>query len=266
VPDKIFLETYPLYRRFQTSVAATLAELPKPRINMVCPICKSRQTFAMINEHWEGYNYTNYPSGGTAVRAKYVCTHCEKCIRHFFIHIDSSLKSMSKIGQWPAWEIESEPLIEQMLGPHADHYKKGLVCESQSYGIGAFSYYRRIVEEIIDNLLDEIQELMAGDDLTRFKDAMAKARLTTVTQEKIDLVKDLLPTILRPDGMNPLGVLHSALSEGLHAESDDDCLEQAVVVREILVFLVNQVHASKASAKSFTDGMRKLLSKRSKTP
>jgi hypothetical protein len=63
--------------------------------------------------------------------------------------------------------------------------------------------------------------------------------------------------------MNPLGVLHSALSEGLHAESDDKCLEQAAVVREVLVFLVNQVHASKASAKSFTEGMRKLLEKKS---
>jgi hypothetical protein len=263
MPHKVFLETYPLYRKFKTTVPGQMSSLAKPRINMACPACKSSQTFAMTNEYWEGYAYMNFPSNGNTVRAKYLCTHCQKCIREFLIRLSPDLTFMTKVGQWPAWEIESDPLIEQMLGAHADHYKKGLVCESQSYGIGAFSYYRRIVEEIIDSLLDEIQALMAGEDLVRFKEALAKTKNTIVTQEKIDLVKDLLPPILRPDGMNPLGVLHSALSEGLHAESDDKCLEQAAVVREVLVFLVNQVHASKASAKSFTEGMRKLLEKKS---
>ena len=47
------------------------------------------------------------------------------------------------------------------------------------------------------------------------------------------------------------------------AESDEDCLEQAALVREILVFLVSQVAASKAASKGFTDSMRKLLEKKS---
>jgi len=64
---------------------------------------------------------------------------------------------------------------------------------------------------------------------------------TRVTQEKIDLVKDLLPTILRPGGMNPLGVLHSELSEGLHAETDANCLENVSHARDILTFLINQI-------------------------
>ena len=134
----------------------------------------------------------------------------------------------------------------------------------QGYGIGSFGYYRRIVEEIIDGLLDEVSHLLAGEALTQYQEALEKTKQTTVTQEKIDLVKDLLPPILRPEGMNPLATLHSALSEGLHADSDETCLEYAGTCREVLVFLTSQVVASKATGKSFTASMRKLLEKKAK--
>lgn len=217
----------------------------------------------MTNEFWETLKYSNYPVGGLVFRTVYLCIHCENFERVFYVAADGQRKWLMKVGQFPAWEINSNPLIEKLLGKHASHYKKGLICESQSYGIGAYGYYRRIVEETIDELLNEISQLLAGDELGTFSEALAKTKKTTITQEKIDLVKNLLPSILRPDGMNPLSVLHSSLSEGLHAASDEACLEQAVIIREVLVFLVNQVAASKAAAKSFTDNMRKLLEKKS---
>lgn len=194
----------------------------------------------------------------------YICTHCEKFERLFFVKIGGG-KSGSwfmKIGQFPAWEVKGEPNIERLLGEHAGYYKKGLVCESQGYGIGAFGYYRRIVEETIDELLNEIADLISGDDREKYDDALTKTKETIVAAEKIELVKDLLPPILRPEGMNPLSALHSALSQGLHAESDDECLELAEHCREVLVFLVNQVAASNETAKTFTSSMRKLLDKK----
>ena len=96
-----------------------------------------------------------------------------------------------------------------------------------------------------------------------YEAALEKTKSTTVTQEKIELVKDLLPPILRPDGTNPLTALHSALSEGLHAGADEDCLEQAAVVRDILVYFVNQVALTRAASREFTDSMRKLLDRKS---
>lgn len=65
--------------------------------------------------------------------------------------------------------------------------------------------------------------------------------------------------------MNPLGILHSELSEGLHAETDENCLEIAAHVREILTFLVNQVIQSKSSATKFTDSMKAILDKKTIT-
>jgi hypothetical protein len=151
-----------------------------------------------------------------------------------------------------------------MLGSRADYYEKGLISESQSYGIGAYAYYRRIIDEIIDELLDNIAELMADEERERYLEALEKTKKTTVTQDKISLVKDLLPSILRPEGMNPLSILHKVLSEGLHQESDERCIELAMEVREVLVFLVNQIATTKTAGTRFTEGMRKLLDRHKK--
>ena len=263
MPNKEFLEDYPLYRKFKVvNFPETTNQLEKVRLKMSCPVCRSEQTFAMNNDYWENFGYSNFDVDGQVLRAVYLCSHCESFQRYFFFAVDQQREWLMKVGQFPGWEIKGDPLIEKLLGKHAAHFKKGLVCESQSFGVGAYGYYRRIVEEVIDELLDEIAQLMTGEDLTKFSAALEKTKKTIVTQEKIDLVKDLLPPILRPDAMNPLSVLHSSLSEGLHAESDEACLEQAVIIREVLVFLVHQVAASKAASRSFTEGMRKLLEKK----
>ena len=184
--------------------------------------------------------------------------------RYFFIKIHEDREWLMKVGQHPPWEIVPEKNIEKMLDQHADFYKKGLICESQGYGIGAFAYYRRIVEEIIGQLLEDIAELFSGEEQKKYLKALEETKKTVVTQEKIELVQDLLPPILRPEGMNPLSTLHSLLSEGLHADSEEVCMEHAMSVRAVIVFLVNQVAASKAASKDFTQRMRTLLEKKSK--
>jgi hypothetical protein len=92
------------------------------------------------------------------------------------------------------------------------------------------------VENIIGKLLEEISDLIDPDEKTRFVQALEQAKQTTVTKDRIALVKDLLPEILRPGGMNPLSVLHSVLSEGIHDLSDEECVEKAAAIREVLVF------------------------------
>lgn len=151
-----------------------------------------------------------------------------------------------------------------MLGAHKDYLKRGLICELQGYGIGAFAYYRRIVEAVIDKLLDSIPALLSGAELEAYRAALTKTKDTRVTQEKIELVKDMLPAILRPNDTNPLKALHGILSEGLHAQSDEECLKSAVVVRTTLVFLASQVAASAEAGREFSESMKVLLARKTK--
>jgi hypothetical protein len=262
--NKEFLEEYSLFRKLECEIPTTVNHIPRPPINMSCNNCGSVQTFNMINNYSDFTNYSNPPSADQKVRLLYKCQSCKDFTRQFQVYISANLDYIYKFGQYPEWEIKMDKNLQKTLGKHSKTFRKGLVCESQGYGIGAFSYYRRITEEIIDELLDSIVELVETENQTKYKAALEETKKTRVTQEKIDLVKDLLPSILRPSGMNPLGVLHSELSEGLHAETDEECLENASHIKDILTFLINQIIQSKESAKQFTSSMKSLLEKKSK--
>lgn len=280
--NKKFLEEYPLYKKFITTDFynwTSLADLPKPAIHMYCWICDSGQTFNMVNEYYEVDYRQDVNSIGKTLRARYICSACQNSTRLFFIRfsteeisaknedgtdIEETAITLTKVGQDPSWNIEMDNELEKLLDGHAEYYKKGLICESQGYGIGAFAYFRRIVEEIIDQLLGFVEELLEGENKEKYRLALDQVKRTTVAQEKIKLVKDLLPSSLRPEGMNPLSVIHSALSEGLHAENDAECLEYADEIRNSVVFLVNKLIRTKVENKSFTEGMKKLLDKKAK--
>lgn len=256
-----FIEEYPLFRKFKPeSISDDLRDWDKIPINMKCHVCNSFQTFNMTHSYSNEGNWVH----NRVLNLKFLCQACKDFERRFFIYVNNSLDTMYKVGQYPEWEIKMDKNLEKILQSHAPTFRKGLVCESQGYGIGAFAYYRRITENIIDELLDSISNLIEDEHKDKYRIALEKTKNTRVAQEKIDLVKDLLPTILKPNGMNPLGVLHSELSEGVHAESDEACLEVASHIKSILIFLINQIIQSKESAKGFTNSMKSLLEKKSK--
>jgi hypothetical protein len=263
MPNKEFLEEYSLFRKFNTTFPKELSRFSKPAINMHCRNCSSVQTFNMENDYWEFFGYQNAPAADAKIRLLYVCQSCRRFSRQFEVYISPNLDYCYKFGQYPEWEIKMDKNLEKILGKHAKTFRKGLVCESQGYGIGAFAYFRRITEEIIDELLDSISDLIDPEYKEKYSAALEATKRTRVTQEKIDLIKDLLPSILRPNGVNPLGVLHSELSEGLHADTDENCLENASHIKDILTFLINQIITSKEASKQFTSSMKALLEKKS---
>lgn len=262
--SKEFIEEYSLFRKFKPGkIDENLSNWARISINMHCHSCQSTQTFILQGSYQgEGAKSTYISVKNRVLNLKFICGACMRFERQFFVYVNTELDTMYKVGQYPEWEIKMDKNLEKTLGKHAPTFRKGLVCESQGYGIGAFSYYRRITEEIIDELLDAIGDLIDEERKEEYKSALEKTKTTRVTQEKIDLVKGLLPNILKPQGINPLGVLHSELSEGLHAASDEACLENANHIKNILTFLINQIIQSKESAREFTSSMKSLLDKK----
>ena len=263
--DKEFIEEYSLFRKYKsTQNHSNLQDWIKTPINMSCNNCKSMQTFNLTNDFMVDSSRTEINALDRVINLKYVCQYCRIFKRYFYVYVNENANEFYKVGQYPEWEIKMDKNLEKTVNKHSSTFRKGLVCESQGYGIGAFAYYRRISEEIIDELLESITDLIEEENKLKYTQALEKTKNTRVTQEKIDLVKDLLPSILKPNGMNPLGVLHSELSEGLHALTDDACLENANHIKSILTFLINQIIQSKESAKIFTSSMKSILEKKSK--
>lgn len=280
--NKQFLEKYPLYKKYKTNwkfygayerTQLKEGQVPKPAIHMNCSVCASEQTFNMSNEYFEGRMNQNEPIHGKVKEVRYICSSCKKGLYVFLVYFGFNPKKPSeeteiylqKVGQIPAWSIEMDKDLENILGNNSLYYKNGLVCESQGYGIGAHAYYRRIVEDVIDELLESIGEhISPKDELKHYNEAMESVKKTRVAQEKIELVKDLLPTSLQPNGINPLQVIYDELSEGIHYNSDEECLESADAIRVSIAYLVNQVMKKKADHQNFTDSMKKILDKKAK--
>ncbi len=266
MPNKEFLENYPLYKKMIFGPEVFSSRLKPqsfiyPSINMNCPSCNLIQT----------YNIDNYEEGireekSDIFRVKYKCSGCHENIIEFLIRFnlieakDEWYSQVQKIGQFPAWSIETDKELDNILGEYSDYYKKGLTCESQSYGIGAHAYYRRITENIIDELLCSIFDLIEEkENKEKYQEALEKVKKERFTEKKIEIVKNLLPKTLEVEGVNPLKTLHSALSEGLHKQTDEECIKKAEIIRRVLIYLVNQIIKTKNDKSDFKEGLKNLI-------
>jgi hypothetical protein len=75
-------------------------------------------------------------------------------------------------------------------------------------------------------------------------------------------VKDALPQRLWIHGQNPLTLLHNAISNDIHAGTDQDCLEIATSIRAVLTELTARVDEITKE----DEGLRKAVGKLSNRP
>ncbi len=282
MPDAKFLEEYSLYQKFDFDLGKnsslfpiTIVDFPDVNLNMYCPNCNEIRTFRFTHKYIHkkekdvDIKIFKPPPPPTLeendiVNLNYICAYCEKFHRFFAIKMGKGLKTIEKVGQSPAWDINIEKNLKKLLKGYSEYYKKGKTCESQSYGIGAFVYYRRIVEDVIGDLLELIPDLMNGEELKEYQEALEQVRNTKNTADKIALVKDLLPPILKPEQFNPLKTIYNSLSTGIHGKTDEECLDDAESIRTSLVFLVDAISSRRKGQQEYTESMKKILEKQRK--
>ena len=79
-----------------------------------------------------------------------------------------------------------------LLGKERENFLKGRCCENQGLGVGAFTYYRRVVENQKDKIIGEIikvsQKLNVGNvQLKKLNSALSENQFTNA----INLAKDI---------------------------------------------------------------------------
>lgn len=169
----------------------------------------------------------------------YVCRNCNLFIKTFAlsaVYVSESRKwRVFKYGEEPAFGPPIPPRAIKLIGGERDLFLFGRRCENQGMGIGAFVYYRRVIESqknrIFDELIKVIGKINPGDEVLRELEVAKQEPQFTKAIEKI---KHALPQSLFLNGYNPLTLLHSALSEGVHEHNDAECLELANSVRSVL--------------------------------
>lgn len=142
--------------------------------------------------------------------------------------------------------MSTSPVLKRFLRDDFENYRKAIACLSLGYGIAAFAYWRRIVEDNIEELLELVQEdvksTSAGEAI---EGALAELRENSPMKEKIKIANRALPDYLKPDGLNPLGRLYQVLSQGVHRLSEEECSKKARATSQCLEYLVSELTTRK---------------------
>ena len=229
------------------------------------------------SEHCGGPRFFSYRGqallfGGRMVNAflRYACRNCNSSFKTFAVLAESDELETSgkaiKFGELPVFGPPTPSRLVSLVGPDRDAFLKGRRAENQGLGIGAFAYYRRVVENQKNRLLDEIirvAERVRSDASTI--DALNAAKAENQFAKAVALAKDAIPASLLIDGHNPLTLLHSALSEGLHAQTDEECLEVAASVRVILQELTERTASALKDHAELKSALSRLLSRGART-
>ncbi len=176
---------------------------------------------------------------------QYTCSNCAEREKTFALRIAFPLRNDKfgdciKFGEIPTYGPPTPTRLLRLFGEDREIFLKGRRCENQGLGIGAFSYYRRIVESHKNQILDEIIKV-ASKVAPEMVGAFEAAKNENQFLRAIEAVKGVLPQTLLINGHNPLTMLHSALSAGLHEQPDERCLDLAHDVRVVLADLAERI-------------------------
>jgi hypothetical protein len=236
---------------------------PLPDIQLHCPHanCAGPRFFRS-----EGPSVYLDKENWTEAFVHYRCSNCRQQTKIYAIccHKPNEWAVCFKFGEYPAFGPHTPARLLRLIQPDKDLFLQGRRSENHGLGIGAMTYYRRVVEDQKNRIFDEVKKVCQKLN----SDAAAIALLDKAIEENqfakaLEIAKDAIPESLLIDGQNPLALLHSALSEGIHGLSDDECLRLAGDVRVVLTDLSENIaHALKQEAELHQAVTRLLRRKR----
>jgi hypothetical protein len=238
-----------------------LLEIPDLRLHCAAPDC-------------DGVRFFTSPGPSPAVQLSkttqhfttFICNNCGNSPKTYAYQVtltgDGQTAKIHKFGELPAFGPPTHSRLISLLGPEREYYLKGRRSENQGLGIAAFAYYRRVLDNQRVRIIEEISRVAErlGAELAMLDDLNA-AKAETQFSKAIEAVKHGIPQALFINGRNPLLLLHSALSEGIHAQTDEDCLELAASVRIVLTELVERMASVLKEDAELKSAVSRLLTK-----
>ena len=197
----------------------------------------------------------------------YRCSNCQRESRTFALAIrrDTDLQTgiCYKFGELPNFGPPTPARLIRLIQKDREIFLRGRRCENQGLGIGAFVYYRRVVENQKNQILEEIKRVMQKIGSKPESIALLDQGIAEISfQKAMQIAKDAIPESLLIDGHNPLGLLHSALSEGVHNLSDEECLDLASSIRIVLTELSERLAQALKDEAELTKAVGKLLNRK----
>src|SRR6266851_1284260 len=129
----------------------------KPDLQLHCDVCGGVRTFYCSEKNAIFlYNSANY------VYLPYLCRNCCKAEKMFSIVVQGGDKTglVQKLGENPPFGPPTPPRVFKLIGEeYRELFLQGRRAENKGLGIGAYAYYRRIVEHQKGRIIDEIAKV-----------------------------------------------------------------------------------------------------------
>lgn len=204
---------------------------------------------------------------GSVYSFSFRCTGCNASVFQCWVEADPQYwqqgkMRIRKVGQAPPWEISPSAELRDAFGQDIGLYKSALVCVSQSYGMAACAYLRRVLENRAVSLLEDLRDARrtegASDGDLRDIEGALRER---ATEGRLRLANDALPDPVKIAGGNPLTVIYDRLSEALHRRSEQECTAVAEEVSKLLEHLVTRLRAERLGRRErreYEEGLQRL--------
>lgn len=243
---KLFLETKPPNTSVKIQGLVTRGEhggvrsyFTNPQIQLHCEYDDGPRRF----DPTHGSVFFSYPRDYKFIT--YQCRDCQTSDKTFAVLTISpngpDVEAM-KLGEYPPFSAPISSRIQKLLSKSdLELYRKGSRAEAQGLGIGAATYFRRIVEKQWKLLVTEIRkaaERLGVENLRLYDAAIQETQFSKAVGMLTDAIPDKLLIL---NGENPLTLLYQPLSKQLHGLTDEECLQQAADIRVVLTALLENI-------------------------
>ena len=258
------LENFPLYTEYRY-IGANQNVLPKT-IQRFCPQCRRDSDWQhMVNRNQFASDRAPF------VQRSYTCANCKVQIVYFVYSWREerqtvekktiSIFSFRKYGQWPPIEQRISPQLEKALekSDDLDFYKAALRLRNFGNGIGAMAYMRRVIENLMSDMLQILsQEAEAKGLQPLSKEEIKEKRFS----DKVADAEKLFPALITPhDYPNPFLPLYKLTSDALHNLSEAESVALFDECRNVFEYVFSSLRPHLNEQKKFLEDLQKLARK-----
>ena len=217
--------------------------LIKPRLKLYCP-----NSFCNGIRFFDSYQTKKVTliSKWSRIFLHYTCANCRTHSKIFAImarwntEIDEG--EAVKVGEWPPFGPKISARILSILGKNKNLFLLGRRAENQGLGIGALTYYQKVVESQKDHIIDEIIRIVRRGNRPESKiEKLKLAKAEKGLKATVEIISDAIPQALLINGYNPLALLEQAISKGSYVDDDTNALKMATAIRRILSELAERL-------------------------
>lgn len=283
---RAFLESAPLYKKDRFSLPEGFHKMIPPSLKLYCASDKGIQTFRDAGtkgdprvqddekKHREAERERLIRAQGGGVGGPkliipapegiyvltYLCSACQLTRFLCWVEVSRNKSWIRKLGQYPPWDISVPRDLAKTLGKDDTVLlKHALASLGVSYGIGACIYFRRVLENQLNKLLEIYLETRMAEKAPQDELEFIRQILNTVVaEEKIRLINKTTAGAIPTFASNPITLSYVKLSDGLHNKSDGECVDIAQAAYGVLVRLLVDLKREQENQQEYKNNIQKL--------